>query len=478
MSTTHKAINDGKWITGATVLATACQFVQIAALARLLDPSAFGIVSISTMIINFFTIFTNVGFSNSVISRQENNRKILSTLYFLNILLGLAMFVAINFSSPLIIAYYKENRLESVLRLSSCYFLIVYFGQIYSFILQRELKFKVVALIDITGSVIGTSVTLVLAYRNYQELSLIFGQLAMQFTKSFLQIIQGFRFFVPAIYFNLKKAKEHLIFGLYNIGDGLLGFIQFNSDNIIIGGMLGVKILGYYTVAYQLAIFPITKLNPVILQIAHPLLARMRDNQAEFKKAYLKTLDIIGYCTMPLLAGLFITADSVIPLLYGPGWERAVLLVRIFVFLSFFSSLSQPLFMVAFIKGKPKLLFYLNLVTLVIKVPLLVILGYYWQLTGIAVAFMLTTFINFVFTLFIAQSLIGTFLKPFLAAITQPVMFCLLMVSLIFFYKNYIGYAGLLHTSMEVLIGVLAYGILTLTYKLSVSELKAFRKAL
>ncbi len=478
MSTINKAINGGKWITGSTVIATVCQFVQIAILARLLDPSAFGVVSISTLITNFFTIFTNLGFSNSVIARQENNRKILSTLYILNILLGILMFVIIYFSAPLIIAFYKEPRLYKVVRWSSCYFLIVYFGQLYSFILQKELKFKAVASIDIIGAIVATSVTIVLAYSNYQELSLIFGQLSAQVVRSILQIIQGTRYFIPLPYFNLKIIKEHLVFGMYTIGEGLLGFIQFNSDNIIIGGMLGVKILGYYTVAYQLAIFPITKLNPLILQIAHPLLARMKENHAELRQSYLKILDIVSFCTMPLLAGLFITADSVIPLLYGPGWESAVHLVRIFVFLSLFSSLSQPLFMVVFIKGKPKLLFYLNLVTLVIKIPLLYVLGHYWQLTGIAVAFMLTTFINFVFSLFIAQALVGNFMKSFFVNIAQPALFCLLMIGLIFFYKQYVGSAGFLHTGLEIAIGGLTYATLILLFKLSFSELKAFRNAL
>ncbi|WP_077920611.1 MOP flippase family protein [Spirosoma sp. 209] len=478
MSTVNKAINGGKWITSATVIATVCQFAQIAVLARLLDPSAFGIVSISTMIVNFFTIFTNVGFSNSIISRQESDRKVLSTLYLLNVSLGALMFVVIYFSSPLIIAYYKEPRLEKVIQLSSCYFLIVYVGQIYSFILQKELKFKSVALTDIIGTVVGTSVTVFLAYQEYEELSLIYGQLSMQLTKSAIQVQQGFRFFRPLLYMNLKSAREHLVYGMYNIGDGLLGFIQFNSDNIVIGGLLGVKILGYYTIAYQLAIYPVTKLNPIILQIAHPLLARMKENNEELKRSYLKILDIISYCNMPLLAGLFITADIVIPILYGPGWESSVDLVRIFVFLSFFSSMSHPLFILVFIKGKPKILFYLNLVTLLIKVPLLYGLGSYWGVTGIALAFLLATFINYVFSFLIAHRLIGSFYKPFFANIRLPVTFCLAMVCLILLYKTFIGNTGPVNAAMQIAIGGAVYGGLTLLYKLSFPEIMALRKAL
>jgi PST family polysaccharide transporter/lipopolysaccharide exporter len=77
--------------------------------------------------------------------------------------------------------------------------------------------------------------------------------------------------------------------------------------------MLGMESLGFYTVAYQLAIFPILKLNPIVLQIAFPILAKIKDNVNELRNGYLKILDIVSYANMPLLAGLFITANSVVP---------------------------------------------------------------------------------------------------------------------------------------------------------------------
>ena len=100
-----------------------------------------------------------------------------------------------------------------------------------------------------------------------------------------------------------------------------MGFIQANSDNILVGGMLGVKQLGYYTLASQLAVFPISRLSPIILQVAYPILARFKGDTNELKKSYLTILDLLSYVNLPLLAGLFITADSVVPLFYGPGWE-------------------------------------------------------------------------------------------------------------------------------------------------------------
>ena len=478
MSSTNAAMNGGKWITIATVVSTVLQFAQIAVLTRLLTPAAFGLVSVSSLIITFFQLFTNLGFSNSIIYKQESDRTVLSTLYFLNLLVGLFIFAAVQISTPAIAAFYNQPKLDRVLHLSSIYFLIVYFGQIYLFLMEKELQFRSIASIEIIGAVVGTVTTVALAYSGYHELSLIIGQLVMQLVKTTLLIMLGRGLFKPLLRFSLAEAKDHLRFGLYNLGDGLLGFVQSNSDNILIGKMLGVEMLGYYTIAYQLAIFPITKLNPIILQVAYPILARMQGNNAELKRAYLKILDILSYCNMPLLAGLFVTAESVVPLVYGPGWEKTIELIHIFVFVGLFMCLSHPLFTLAFTKGKPNLLFYLNLVTLVVKIPLVYVLGQHYGVIGIATAFLLATLFNLLANFAIVHYLIGDFMGTFLKNVVQPTLFCLLMVGAVTAYKAVIGHEGPINTIAEIALGGTIYAGLTLAFKLSIQELKTYREAL
>jgi lipopolysaccharide exporter len=477
MSNTEKAMNGGKWITIATVISTLFQFGQVAVLARLLAPTDFGLVSVSTLIITFFGIFTNLGFSNSIIYKQESDQRVLSTLYWLNLLAGFVIFGIIQVSAPAIVTFYHEPRLELVIRLASSYFLIVYFGQLYYFLLEKELRFRSVAIVDIVGTLIGSATTIMLAYTGLAELSLIIGSLVMQAVKTGLQILLGRQFFRPVFAFNLREVGEHLRFGLFNLGDGLLGFAQSNFDNIFIGGVLGVKELGYYTIAFQLAVFPAVKLNPIILQVAYPILARMKENASNLKSSYLKILDFLSYCNFPLLAGLFITADSVVPLLYGPGWTETVGLIQIFVFVAALSSLSHPLFTLAFTKGKPNLLFYLNLATLFVKIPLVFWLSRY-GVVGIAVAFLLATLLNLIGNFLIVQSLIGDFLGAFLQNIAKPIVFCGIMVGVISGYKALFGPPELLGTIIEVVLGGAVYAGLTLAFKLSWAEVMAYRRSL
>ncbi|RYE36659.1 MAG: colanic acid exporter [Sphingobacteriaceae bacterium] len=478
MSDKKKAVKSVSWITFSTIFQTLLQFLQISVLARLLNPADFGIVAISNTVIIFFSLFANLGFSNSIISKQETNRKTLTSIFFLGIFLGTIIFLLVYCSSPLIVKFYHEARLAKVIKLASCIFLITSFGTVYSALLQKELKFKAVAITDIAGYLFGVSLTVFLAYHGYKELSLVYGSLATDLCKTSLQVILGRKLFYPTLHFSFSEIKEHLRFGIFNFGEGVVGFVQSNWDNIIIGKLLGANVLGYYTLAYQLAIFPVIKINPIILQVAFPLIAKMKENASELKNSYLKILDLISYFNLPLLAGLYITAESVVPLIYGPGWEPTFPLIKIFVFVSIFSCLSHPLFTLVYTKGKPNLLFYLNLVTLIVKIPLVYYFGKLWNVSGIAYAFLLATIINTSLNFFIVQFLIGDYFKSFISNLYKPVLFCILMVLMVHFYKIFVGFNGIINTSAEIIIGGLVYLIFTFFFKYSMVEIKQFKKLL
>lgn len=476
MSSKTNAIKSGSWITISTILQTALQFLQISILARLLSPADFGIVAISNTVIIFFSLFANLGFSNSIISKQENDRKVLSSIYFLGIALGAFIFLLVFYSSPLIVNFYHEPRLSKVIKIASYIFLVDYFGSVYSALLQKELKFKSIAIIDIVGYIIGVSLTITLAYKGYKELSLVYGGLAGDICRTVLRIILGRNLFFPTLNFNWLEVKEHLRFGIYNFGEGILGFIQANWDNIIIGKLLGTQLLGYYTLAYQLAIFPIIKINPIVLQIAYPILAKLKNNTRELKKSYIKVLDLITFFNFPLLAGLLVTAGGIVPLIYGPHWEATFPLIKIFVFISVASCLSHPLFTLAYTKEKPKLLFYLNIITLIVKIPLVYFLGKYWSITGIAYAFLIATLINTVFSFIIARSLIGSFIKQFFKSIYKQVIFCLVLIGSVSFYKFYAGTNGLLNIVIEIGVGGFVYVVLSLRFKYSLADIKNLKQ--
>lgn len=476
MSNQKAAINGAKWTTTATVITTVLSFGQLAVVARFLEPSMFGLVSICSLVTNFFHIFANLGFTNSIISKQEEDKKVLSTIFYASVGLGLIMGVLIYFSAGFVVDYYHEPKLLYAIRISSLTFPLIYTSQIYWNLLQKELEFKVLAVIDVIGAVVSIILTILLAYNNYQELSIIYSQLIVQVIKTILYIILGRKLFSPSFYFKLNEIKDHLRFGMYHLGEGIMGFVNSNLENIVIGKAIGVKELGLYTIAYQLAVFPIYKLNPIIMQVSYPIMAKMKDDNG-LRRAYLKIIDFITCCNFPLLAGLFITSGSVVMLMYGKDYLEAVPLVKVILFVSFLSCTTVPASSIAMSKNKPNVMFYLTLSSLIIKIPTLYFMSKYFGLTGIVYGYVITTFIEAVIIFNIVESLVGSFFKEFLANIIKPILFCLVMVAVIAVYQHFIGNQGIFHIAAQVAIGGLIYGGLTLKYKISLSEIMSLRES-
>jgi lipopolysaccharide exporter len=477
MSNQKAAINGAKWTTTATVITTLLSFTQLALIARVLDPAVFGLVSICSLVMNFFHIFANLGFTNSIISKQENDRKILSTIFYASIALGLIMGVFIFLSSSLVVAYYHEPKLLYAIKVSSLTFPLIYTSQIYWNLLQKELKFKILALIEVVGGCLNFCTVLILAYNNFQELSIIYSQLLFTAVKTALYILLGRKLFTPQLYFKLRDIKDHLRFGIYHLGEGILGFVNNNIENIVIGKAIGIKELGLYTIAYQLAVFPIYKLNPIIMQVSYPIMAKIKDNDG-LKRAYLKIVDFITYCNFPLLAGLFITSSSTVILIYGIDYQGSIPLVKVIIFVSFLSCITAPVSSLALSKNKPNVMFYLNLVSLGVKIPILYFFSKYFGLMGIVYGYVLSSTIEAVMIFIIIDRLVGRFIDVFLVNIIKPVIFCIIMVLVLSAYQYFIGSQGIQNLVIQVAIGGLIYLGLTLKFKMTLQEVLSLKKSL
>lgn len=477
MSNQKAAINGAKWTTTAIAINTGLSFLQLAIIARFLDPSIFGLVSICSMVMNFFHIFANLGFTKSIISIQENDRKILSTIFYASVGIGFIMGLLIFFSSGYVAHYYDEPRLSYVIKISSISFPLIYLGQIYNNLLQKELKFKILATVDVVAGFVGIILTVGLAYKGFQELSIIYSQIFCLAVKTLMYMLFGKKLFSPVFYFKLNEIKDHLRFGMYHIGEGILSFANGNLENIVIGKAIGVKELGLYTVAYQLAVFPVYKLVPIIMQVTYPIMAKIKDDEG-LKRAYVKIIDFITYVNFPLLAGLFITSSTVVVLIYGQDYAGSVPLTRVILFVSIFACINAPASALSSAKNQPQYLFYLNIFTLAIKIPTLYLLSKYFGLMGIVYGYVLNSLIETIFVYLIIEKLVGSFLKQLMNNLIKPLSFCLAMIAVIFLYQQFIGNHGVFHLVAQIIIGVIIYAGFTLKYKMTLEEILTLKKSL
>jgi len=140
MSSLQKKATDGvKWTGLSALITTVLQLLQILVVARLLQPEDFGLMSMVTVVIGFAQAFADMGISNAIIHRQDADRDQLSSLYWLNILAGIIVCVVTIALSPLIVSFYNQPRLSSLIIWGAIIFLVTPIGQQFQMLLQKEI---------------------------------------------------------------------------------------------------------------------------------------------------------------------------------------------------------------------------------------------------------------------------------------------------------------------------------------------------
>lgn len=385
MTLRKKAFQGVKWTTLAAMISAAVQLIQIGVLARFLDKEDFGLMAIAVFVIGISQIFLDMGLSNSIVYKQQVNRLQLHTLFWLNIFMGTAIFILLILFSPLIAVVYESPKLESVINGVAFTFLILPLGQLYETLLKKELQFKALASRDIAGKIAGLVVGVALAMMNFGVFALVYANLVTAFVSMFLLVLNGFSFYKPGLKFSWKSLKqdEFISFGLFQMGEKIVGYFNAQFDTLLIGKLLGMEALGLYNIAKTLAFKPYQIINPILTNVAFPVLAKLQNEISRLKATYLNIIGTLTMTNAPIYIIMMLWAEPLILIFFGPEWESAVPIFRLLCITALCNSIGNPVGALQLARGRADLGFYWN-AGMLLFMPLSIWIGSFWGLMGVA----------------------------------------------------------------------------------------------
>jgi len=420
------AVRGVKWTSLAMVAGTILGLAQLAILTRLLSKADFGLMSMIATVVGFAQVYADMGFSNAIIYRQDADSDQLSSLYWANIIVSVALGAVLVAVAPLVAAFFHEPSLVQPLRLVCLTFVITPLGQQFQVLLQRELEFGLLARRDIAAAVAGLIVAVATAAAGQGVYALVWGQLAQTSVRAFTTAAVGWRRWRPRVHLRWRDLHGFMSFGLYQMGERSIYYWAANVDYLLIGRYLGPSQLGVYTIAYNLVVLPLVKLNPVLTKVAFPVFARRQDDPAALRRGFGELIELVAFATFPLLIGLGVTAPVAVPAIFGASWQPAVVLVQIMVVMGLLKCLSNPLGSMLLAKGRADIGFWLNVAgTAVTVVVLWFVVGYgtsavAWAHTVINIAFV-------VVELWVIRRIIGMRAPAYLRCLARPTLTTVLM---------------------------------------------------
>ena len=142
----RQALSGMRWTVSARVLVQLITWPSTIIVMRLLNPRDYGLVAVSTVFIEFVTVFSDPGLAAGLVQtqvlRDETSRAASALIALLNLLLLSVLLLA----APSIAAWYQEPELTQVIRVASLSLLMTAIATVPQAHLVRNLRFREMAL--------------------------------------------------------------------------------------------------------------------------------------------------------------------------------------------------------------------------------------------------------------------------------------------------------------------------------------------
>jgi len=428
------AFSGVRWTGLSAVVLTALQAVQFLVLVRLLSPGDFGVYAILMIPVSLALIFADGGMSIAILQRKHVSREHLSSLYWLNVVVGVLLFVLIVLLSPLVAALSHRPEILYLMPLAGLSLVILPVGIQFQVQLQRELGFSKVTSFEVSSAFVGSVVSISLAFALGGPLALVVGQVAGAAARSVLFAWHGWHTRPPMLRFRFEDVRSYLSFSLYQVGERLVEALAGRLDQLVLGIVLGINAVGYYNVSSNLILTPMTKVTAVLSRVLIPLLARLQDEPARQAKAFLSALDCFLIVASPLLFGFAAVASTLVPVALGPEWSPGIDVVRIIavvVVVRFISNITGLLLLAC---GRAKWTFVWTTASLAVELPAVWFGAAVGGLSGAALGLLITELAIFAVNIAVLRRLSLFSIGGYLDMLARPLLLAAVMAGVVYWF--------------------------------------------
>ena len=295
-------------------------------LARLLSPQDFGLVAMVTVVTGVYELFTSAGLSSATIQRFAITNQQISTLFWINILVGTALGALCVGTAPVLVKFYHEPRLFGVTIAMAAGFVLNAAGVQHSAILQRQLRYVAVTAIELSALLASIVVGIGMALGGFGYWSLVGAAIiSAAVSTAGMWIVTGW---IPGAPKWDADVNSMLRFGGTITLNALIVYIAYNFDKLLLGRVWGADALGIYGRAYQLINLPTGNLNAAVGGIAFSALSRLQNDPPRIRSYFLKGYSLVISMTVPITMFSAFFAEDIILVLLGPKWGEAAEIFR------------------------------------------------------------------------------------------------------------------------------------------------------
>lgn len=416
------------WTTVSSVVRNIVALLQIAILTRFLDKADFGIIAIAQLFVSFTTLFLDMGVSAGIIHRQNISNKEYSSLFWLNIFLGIGLTTILFVLSPLLTSQYHSEDLTNIAKIICFTILVSAIGTQQRTYCQKMTYFKRMAVIESAGSLVTFIVALCTAMQGYGVYSLAYSTLAGSIVTNLTYFVVGtIKDHRISFHFSLKETIAFLKIGIYQVGSSILDFFTRELDILIVSATLGLEFLGVYNIAKRIPMALFSFIQPIISRVYTPLLAEINHNRDLLKANYMKMSKSLSWFSFPMYFLVAALSPTILTVVFGREYIEGVPVMMVFCFRLAFSGVNGVCGALQVATGRTDIGFKWTIYSIA-STALIYYLSAQWGITAFLIGMLFIVVVNvFVVWLMQFKPMTNVSWREYLLIYTNSFLICLVL---------------------------------------------------
>lgn len=386
MTLRNDVLHSMKWLAGVRFAGQFAGWAITLVVIRILKPSDYGLMAIAEVLIGFAALFQELGLYSAMVQKRDLTERQVEQAFGFLIVANTGIYILLFALAPLLATFFDDPRLTNIVRVLGIQFPLASIGVVQDAMLSRKMRFKQKSLATLAITLVNGITTLIFALEGAGVWALVYGSLAGALIRPVALSVAARHWCRPR--FSRAGMAEMLNFGGFITASGFIWYVYSQSDVFIIGKMLGKEILGFYSIAMQLASLPLQKIGETLNQVGLAAYSSIQHDMAAIRSHYLKVLRLLNFFGFPIFWGLSSVSPELVSVVLGQRWELAVIplqLLSLVMPLRLAGHSGSPLSAI----GKPQIATLNHFIALILMPPAFLIGAKYGGLTGVSLAWVI-----------------------------------------------------------------------------------------
>jgi O-antigen/teichoic acid export membrane protein len=462
MSMKRAALLTGLWSMGETWGFRIVSAVVFLLLARLIEPTAFGLAALAQVYLVVVQMLCDQGITTALIQRESLEEGHKDSAFWANLAVGvILMALTILFAGPFA-DLYGESQLAPVLRWYSLAPLFTSMSVVQTALARRALRYQVLAVRQTAGALVGGLVGVGMALAGMGVFALVGQGLVTQAMG--IVILWNVADWRPRFAFSRRHFMDLFGFGFNVLAADIIYIIGSQADRLLLGYFFGAAEVGYYTVAQRLITFTADFVGGSTQGTVLPLFSRIQKDKARVARGLKTAQSTLTMIVFPAFVGLAVVTPSLLRVGIGVRWDSSILPTQILTFGSlaywlgfFFGNVITAL-------GHPAVRLRVVIARSLTQV-VMILIGVRYGIPGVALGVAASQIIFYGVELTVLRRLVQFSVPAYLGEALKPGLATAAMAASVVCLERYYGDDhSLLSLVMEVMLGIAVYGAVILAF--------------